>query len=49
MIFTCKQVWRQEGAKGFGKGLGLSFLLSLTGVVQMTVYEICQNIFAAMD
>ena len=44
-----KQVWRQEGVKGFSKGLGLSFLLSLTGVVQMTVYEVCQNVFKAMD
>ena len=33
------QIYRQNGIRGFGKGLSLSLLLSFSGVVQMYIYE----------
>lgn len=38
-IFSCRQIYRQEGLKGYSRGLGLSFVLSANGVVQMYSYE----------
>jgi hypothetical protein len=37
-IFSCQQIQRQNGFKGYTKGLGLSLILSFTGVAQMYSY-----------
>ena len=37
--FSIRQIHRQEGLKGFSKGLSLSLPLCLSGVVQMYAYE----------
>ena len=37
-FFTSRQIWRQDRYSGFSKGLGLSLILSFTGVLQMSVY-----------
>jgi len=38
-LFSCKQINQQHGWRGYGIGLGVSLLLSGTGVLQMYVYE----------
>lgn len=37
--YSCKQIYRQLGYKGFATGLYLSLLLAGTGVLQMYSYE----------
>jgi solute carrier family 25 (mitochondrial folate transporter), member 32 len=39
LVFSCRQIQRQNGLKGYSKGLGLSLILSFSGVVQMYTYE----------
>jgi solute carrier family 25 folate transporter 32 len=34
-----KEIYIQNGIRGFGKGLMLSLILSLSGVIQMYIYE----------
>jgi hypothetical protein len=33
-----KQIYKQSGVMGYSKGLGLSLLLSFSGVIQMYAY-----------
>lgn len=38
-VFSCRQIQRQNGLKGYSKGFGLSLMLSFSGIVQMYSYE----------
>ena len=38
-IEKIKEIYKQNGMKGFSKGIQLSLLLSLSGMLQMYVYE----------
>lgn len=38
-IKKIKQIYQQNGGKGFLKGLGVSLILSFSGVLQMYLYE----------
>jgi hypothetical protein len=37
-LFSIKQIYKQSGVMGYSKGLGLSLLLSFSGVIQMYAY-----------
>lgn len=43
-----REIYRQNGAKGFLKGINLSILLSFSGVLQMYVYEGSKLIYDKM-
>ena len=37
-VSKVKEIYRQDGIRGFGKGLILSLILSFSGVIQMYIY-----------
>lgn len=39
-LFSTKQIYKQSGLMGYSKGLGLSLILSFSGVIQMYTYEV---------
>ena len=48
-FFSYKQIQRQEGLKGYSKGLGLSLMLSMNGVVQMYSYEAMKRLYSYLN
>ena len=44
-MYSCRQIKRQSGWRGYAIGLNLSLILSFTGIVQMFVYEGTKKIY----
>jgi len=46
---SCRQIRKQYGLWGYGKGLGLSLILAFTGAVQMYSYEGLKKIYQYLE
>jgi hypothetical protein len=44
-----KEIYRQDGVKGFLKGLQISLILSFSGVLQMYLYEGSKILYEALE
>jgi len=47
--FSAKQIYMQDGSRGYLKGLGLSLLLSISGVLQMYFYEGSRQLYDYLE
>lgn len=47
--FSCQQIVKQHGVAGYARGLGISFLLAISGVIQMYFYEGFKKAYDALD
>jgi solute carrier family 25 folate transporter 32 len=46
---SCKQIYKQDGAVGYCRGLGLSLVLSVSGIVQMYSYEALKRLWVKLQ
>ena len=47
--FSCQQIVKQHGLAGYSRGLGISLLLSISGVIQMYFYEGFKKAYEGLD
>ena len=49
LMYSCKQINKQMGWRGYGTGLDLSLLLAGTGVLQMYTYEGAKKVYDSLN
>lgn len=47
--FSCRQIQKQEGIRGYATGLNISLLLSFNGVLQMFTYEGPKKLYDSLN
>ncbi len=47
-MFSCKQIVKQHGLYGYTRGLGVSLVLSISGIAQICFYEAFKKGYEAL-